>query len=139
MKNRNQEMLKDMSEGKIPPPPIGELIGIRLVDVGNGRVVMEMDATEKHWNPQKTLHGGVICDIADAAMGASFFTTLQENETYTTVDLNAKFLRPVISGKLRASANVVKRGKRLGYMECEVTNEDGDLVAKANSSCIILN
>ncbi|MFX1484298.1 MAG: PaaI family thioesterase [Promethearchaeota archaeon] len=127
-----------MSEGKLPPPPIGELMGIRLVEVGDGRIVMEMDADEKHWNPMKTLHGGVLCDIADAAMGASFLTTLEDDETYTTVDLNIKFLRPVITGRLRATANVVKRGKRLGYMECEVT-KDGELVAKATSSCIILN
>lgn len=128
-----------MGEAGHPMPPIAELIGIRLIGVEEGQIIMEMDASEKHWNPMKTLHGGVICDIADAAMGAAFFTTLNDGEDYTTVDLNVKFLRPFVKGKLRATAHVVKRGRRLGYMECEVTNDDGDLVAKVTSSCIILN
>jgi uncharacterized protein (TIGR00369 family) len=139
MTNKHQELLRAMGEGKLPAPPIAELIGFKLIEVGNGRIVMEMNASEKHWNPMKTLHGGVICDITDAAMGTSFYTTLEDNESYTTVDLNIKFLRQVITGKLTASAKVVKRGRRLGYMECEVTNEDGELVAKATSSCLVLN
>jgi len=98
-----------------------------------------MDIDEKYYNPMGILHGGVMCDLADAAMGTSFFTTLQENESYKTVDLRISFLQPVKEGKLQALAKIVKRGKRLGYMECEILNEEGELVAKASSTCIILN
>ena len=138
MTMKNQDILRAMIDGSMRVPPVAELIGIRVADVGDGRVVMEMDTEEKHWNPMKTVQGGIICTIADGALGYSFFTTLEENETYTTVDLNIKFLKPVTKGRVTASAHVVKRGKRLGYMECEVANEKGELVAKATSTCLII-
>jgi uncharacterized protein (TIGR00369 family) len=136
--NKNQELLQAMIDGKLPVPPIADLIGIRLTNIGEGAVTMEMDASKKHWNPMKTLHGGVLCDIADAAMGTSFFTTLDEGERYTTVDLSVKFLSSVVEGKIIAHAYVVRRGRHLGYMECELRDADGALVAKANSSCMII-
>jgi len=135
--NKNQQILQAAMEGKVPLPPIAELIGIRLTNFGDGSVTMEMEASKKHWNPMKTLHGGVLCDIADAAMGTAFFTTLGDGESYTTVDLDIRFISPVIEGKVTADAHVVKRGHLLGYMECELRDAKGELVAKANSNCIV--
>ncbi|MFW9904173.1 MAG: PaaI family thioesterase [Candidatus Thorarchaeota archaeon] len=137
--NRNQQIIEDMITGKIPPPPIAELLKFKILDYCDGCTTLEMEIDEKYYNPMGTLHGGVMCDLADAAMGTSFFTTLQENESYTTVDLRINFLRPVKEGKIQAVAKIIKRGKRLGYLECEILNEEGDLVAKASSTCIILN
>jgi len=134
--NKHQQTLQAVMEGKLPLPPIAELIGIRLTGFEDGSVSMEMEASKKHWNPMKTLHGGVLCDIADAAMGTAFFTTLADGESYTTVDLSIKFLSPVIEGKVTAQAHVVKRGHHLGYMECELRDAKGELIAKANSTCI---
>ena len=136
--NKNMEIIQDMLDGKIPIPPIGRLLGIRLVDYCEGCTTLEIDVDERLYNPMGTLHGGVYCDIADAAMGISFFTTLDDDETYTTVDLNMTFLKPVLEGKLLASSKIIKRGRRLGYMECDITNEEGVLVGKANSTCIVL-
>ena len=127
-----------MIEGKIPYPPIAKLLGFKVTDFCDGCTTIEMDATEKYWNPMSTLHGGVFCDLADAAMGFSFFTTLDEDETFTTVDLRINYLKPVKTGRLIASSKIIKRGKRLGYMECEVKNAEGRLVAKASSTCIIM-
>lgn len=126
-------------EGKLPLPPIADLIGIRLTGFEDGSASMEMEAGKKHWNPMKTVHGGILCDISDAAMGAAFLTTLADGENYTTVDLSIKFLKPVIEGRIIAQANVVKRGKRLGYLECELRDAQGELIAKANSTCIVTN
>jgi uncharacterized protein (TIGR00369 family) len=99
---------------------------------------MEMDADDRHWNPMGTLHGGVICDIADAAMGMAFATTLDDGQSFTTVEFKVNFLRPVIKAHLVATAKVISRGKTLGLVECEVVNSEGKLVAKAASTCIVL-
>jgi uncharacterized protein (TIGR00369 family) len=136
--NKNQEILRAVMEGKLPLPPIADLIGIRLTSFEDGSATMEMEAGKKHWNPMKTVHGGILCDIADAAMGAAFLTTLADGENYTTVDLSIKFLKPVIEGRITAQANVVKRGKRLGYIECELRDTQGELIAKADSTCIVI-
>ena len=85
-----------------------------------------------------TLHGGILCDIADAAMGIAFATTLRPDDTFTTVELKIKFFRPVWEAQLRAEGKVVRRGSILGYIECEITDEQGRLVAKASSTCMVL-
>ena len=135
--NVYQRYLEDMIHGKVSPPPIAQLLGFQVTNFCDGCTTIEMDITEKYWNPMRTLHGGVYCDLADAAMGFSFLTTLNEDELFTTVDLRINYLRSVTTGKLIASSKIIKRGKRLGYMECEIVDEKGELVAKASSTCII--
>ena len=58
--------------GEAPPPPIAQLIGFRLTAIKPGEAIIEFDAGEAHANPMGTLHGGVLCDVADAAMGYGF-------------------------------------------------------------------
>ena len=100
--------------------------------------MIELEAGERHHNPMGTVHGGVICDIADAAMGMAYASTLGEGETFTTVELKINFLKQVREGKLRAEGRVVNGGRTLGLVECDVTDEDGRLVARASSTCMTL-
>jgi len=124
--------------GEIPPPPIATLIGFTLTSIEPGQAVIEFEATERHANPMGTLHGGVLCDIADAAMGMAYASTLEEGETFTTLELKINFLKPVRIGKLRAVGRVVKRGRTVGLVECDVTDEKQSLVARATSTCMTL-
>lgn len=109
-----------------------------LKEIEPGRAVFQMEADERHHNPMGTLHGGVYCDLADAAMGYAYAATLTEGESFTTVELKINFLRAVRKATLTAEAKVVKAGSTLGYVECEVKDEQGRLVAKAASTCIKL-
>src|SRR6185503_17384891 len=111
--------------------PIGELIGFRVDEIAAGRAVASLRSGPQHANPMGTLHGGVLCDLADAAMGMAFVSTLAFDESFTTMALSINFFRPVWQTRLRAEAHVVNRGKNVGYVECEVTDEDGKHVAKA--------
>ena len=119
-------------------PPIAELIGFVVEEVGDGRAVGSLQAGPQHANPMGTLHGGVLCDIADAAMGMAFASTLAPEESFTTTALSINFFRPVWQSRLRAEARVINRGKTVGYLECEVTDQNGKRVAKANSTCFVL-
>lgn len=132
------ERLQMMVRGDIPPPPIARLLGFRLTSAAPGRVLIEFDAGPQHQNPMGTLHGGVFCDIADAAMGMAYASTLADGETFTTVELKVNFLAPVWSGRLLADGRVVKRGRTLGLVECDVTDDSGRLVARASSTCMTL-
>ena len=84
-----------------------------------------------------TMHGGVLCDLADAAMGMAFASTLEPSESFTTTSLSINFFRPVWQARLRAEAHVVSRGKNLGYVECDVSDQNGKQVAKASCSCFV--
>jgi uncharacterized protein (TIGR00369 family) len=132
------ENARKMIGGDIPPPPIARLVGFRLVAVEGGRATFELDADERHHNPMGTLHGGILCDIADIAMGLAYATTLEDGETFTTLELKINFLRPVKSARLTAEGRVVQRGKTVGVAECSVSDERGRLIAKATSTCLTL-
>jgi uncharacterized protein (TIGR00369 family) len=119
-------------------PPIAELIGFDVEEISDGRAVGCLHSGPQHANPMGTLHGGVLCDVADAAMGMAFASTLAPGESFTTMALGINFFRPVWQARLRAEARVVNRGKNVGYVECEVTDQDGKQVAKANSTCFVL-
>ena len=132
------ERAKKWISGELPPPPIAQLIGFCPIAFDNGEVVLEFDAAEKHTNPMGTLHGGVLCDVADLAMGMAFAATLEDDESFTTLELKINFLRPVFKEKLLAYGRVVKRGKSVGMVECDLKNSAGALVAKVSSTCMVL-
>ena len=118
--------------------PIGELLGFSVEEIADGRAVGVLQAGPQHANPMGTLHGGVLCDLADAAMGMAFVSTLAPDESFTTMGLNINYFRPVWNARLRAEARVVNRSKNVGYVECDVTDDKGKLIAKANSTCTVL-
>src|SRR5271169_5506149 len=132
------ELAQKMQRGEAPPPPIGRLLGFALKVIEPGRAVFEMEADERHHNPMGTLHGGVYCDLADAAMGYAYGATLGEGETFTTIELKINFLRAVRKATLTAEAKVVRAGSTVGYVECDVKDEAGRLVARAASTCMKL-
>ena len=68
----SNENASPKSESKLPRVPIGELIGFRMLDADNGHAVATMQTGPHHANPMGSLHGGVLCDISDAAMGYAF-------------------------------------------------------------------
>jgi uncharacterized protein (TIGR00369 family) len=132
------DQIKRWVRGEAPPPPIAQLIGFRLVTVEPGETIVEFEAGESHANPMGTLHGGVLCDVADAAMGIAFASTLDEGESFTTLELKINFFKPIWKAKLKAAGRVVKRGRVIGMAECDVTDEGGSLVARASSTCMVL-
>lgn len=85
-----------------------------------------------------TLHGGVLCDIADIAMGVAYSSNLDEGESFTTLELKINFLKPVWKARLTAVGRVVKQGRTVGLVECDITDERGSLVAHATSTCMTL-
>jgi uncharacterized protein (TIGR00369 family) len=133
------DLARPMIAGEVPPPPIAHTIGFTMTAIGEGTARFEMDALpERHANPMGTLHGGVLCDLADGAMGMAFASTLAQGESFTTLELKINYLKPVWRTHLVASARVVKRGRDVGLTECDVVDEQGALVARAASTCMVL-
>ncbi len=118
--------------------PVAKLIGFEARQIAGGQAVVVLEAGSQHANPMGTLHGGILCDMADAAMGMAFASTLAPEETFTTLELRINFFRPFWTGLLRAEANVVHRGATLGFIECAITDERKRMIAKASSSCMAL-
>jgi uncharacterized protein (TIGR00369 family) len=85
-----------------------------------------------------TLHGGILCDVGDAAMGTAVASTLAPGESFTTLELDAKYLKPVWEADLTARGEVLKRNRRTALVECRVTDDEDSLVAKLESVCLVL-
>jgi uncharacterized protein (TIGR00369 family) len=128
-----------MIRGEVEPPPVSKLIGFRMIEAGEGRIVMELAIREEHTSPPGSAHGGVLVDVADAAMGCAYGTLLDTEETWTTVELKVNYLRPAWAGDtVRAEGRVVHAGRTLSLTECDVTNQDGKLLARLSSTLMRL-
>jgi uncharacterized protein (TIGR00369 family) len=133
-----RDHLDAMLRGEVPPPPVAQLLGIRLVSVDDGEAVFAMDVRPEHANPMGTLQGGVICALADAAMGMAYATRLEQGESFTTLELKTNYLRAVTEGTLTATGRVIHGGRTVGLTDCEVVDELGRRVAHATSTCMTL-
>jgi uncharacterized protein (TIGR00369 family) len=124
----------------IPPAPIAELVGFDLVELGEGRASFELDPGERHYNPLGTVHGGIAATLLDSAMGVAVHTTLDEGQTYTTLELNVHYVGAMTqdTGPVVATGSVIHRGGRVATAEARLTDADGRLLAHGTSTCLIL-
>jgi uncharacterized protein (TIGR00369 family) len=123
----------------IYPPAIAKTLGFRLIEVGPGTATMELMAdTEIHANPMGTIHGGVLCDIADAAIGTAHVTSLKEDESFTSIDLQINFFRPAWNCRIRAVAKPVNVGRQISRYVCDILRDDNKLIAQVTSTVMTL-
>jgi uncharacterized protein (TIGR00369 family) len=132
------ELLQRIVSGEVPGAPVGDLIGMRMVAAEKGQVTFELDAGPQHSSPPGTLHGGILCDLADGAMGCACLSLLAEGESFATVELKINFLKPVWSGRVTAVGEVVKAGRTLTVCACRITDEGGSLVGYTTSTQMTL-
>ena len=111
-------------------------LGARIAEAEPGRVVVEIDAGPQHRQGAGVVQGGVITQIADAAMGMSLGTLQEDGLWNTTIELKINFIRPVISGRLRAVGRVVEMRQTLMFSEADVLDDRDRLVARASSTCL---
>ena len=105
-----------------------DLIGLELLDQGDGRATVAITADDRHLNDHGTVHGGVIATLADTAMGMA---VASDGQSPVTVEMKVTYVHPGEAGPLQAAALVRKRGKRVTIVEAEVTDGEGELVALA--------
>jgi uncharacterized protein (TIGR00369 family) len=134
------EFLRAMRDGKLPPPPIAELLGFRLVEVEPGRAVFEVQPGERQYNPIGVVHGGLAMTLLDSAMGCSVQTQMPAGGGYTTLEAKTNLVRAITAetGLLRAIGKVLHVGKRIATAEARLEDKGGKLYAHATTTCIVL-
>lgn len=113
-----------------------ETLGARIAEAEPGRVVVELNAGARHRHGGGVVQGGVITQIADAAMGMSLATLQDDSFWNTTIELKINFLRPFSEGRLRAVGRVIEMRQTLLFSEADVLDDGGRLVARASSTCM---
>lgn len=132
--------LEAVRDGRLPPPPIAELIGFRLAEVDDGRVVFTSTPGEEHYNPIGAVHGGFAATLLDSAMGCAIATALPRCVTYTTLELKVNFIRALTkdTGPVRAEGTIIHFGRTTATAEGRIIDAQGRLFAHATTTCLII-
>jgi uncharacterized protein (TIGR00369 family) len=133
------DYLQSMIDGKIPPPPIASHINLEMIDATPGVVQMAATPDESHYNPIGSVHGGFVATLLDSVCGCAVQSTLPVGQAYTSLDLNVSFLRGITSdtGRVVAEGRVTKPGSRAAFVEADVRDASGRLLATATSTCLV--
>jgi len=135
------EYMSAIVSGEVPPPPIAVTMRLRPVELAEGRVVFEGEPGEEHYNPIGVVHGGYAATLLDSALGCAVHTTLPAGLGYTSLGLEAKFVRPITrdTGRVLCEATVLYKGRKQATAEARLTAADsGKLLAHGQATCMIL-
>jgi uncharacterized protein (TIGR00369 family) len=134
-----RKKLKTSLENQEGLPPIMKTLGMKLLEANEGKAVLSMKVDSEFHNPMGTLHGGIMTDLADAAMGVALMSTLGDDESFTTLELKMNFLRPVYEGEITAEAKVVHRGRTIALVESVIKSGEGKEVARGIATQMVLH
>jgi uncharacterized protein (TIGR00369 family) len=134
------EFLQRIIDGRLPPPPIAELLGMRLVSVGHGEALFACEPDEAVYNPIGMVHGGWLCTLLDSAAGCAIHSTLPAGAGYSSVEIKVSFLRPIRAdaGVIEVTGRLLRVGRRMGFAEAHARNSGGELVGHGTTSALIL-
>lgn len=134
------ELMQLMAKGEIPPPPIANTLGFRLVEAERGHALFECEPAEYHYNPIGVAHAGLAMTLMDSAMGLAFVTTLDEPVAWTTLEVKSNFTRAltVETGVVRCSGSVIHAGRRVATTEARIEDPQGRLCAHGTSTILVL-
>lgn len=121
------------------PTAISQLLGIELVAIAERQATRRIEANPAlHSNQQGTVHGGLLCELADAAIGTAHSTIIQPDQSFTSIDLKATFLRPAWAGTLTATASAIHSGRTISHYSCDIVRDDGKTIATVTSAVMTL-
>jgi acyl-CoA thioesterase len=118
--------------------PYAKLLGLELGEVRRGQATIQLTVRNDLKQYQGVVHGGAVASLIDTAAAFAVVTELEAGERVTTTDLTVHYLRPVSSGRLSATARIVRAGRRLFVLSVDVTNDQQALLATAVTSYIKL-
>jgi uncharacterized protein (TIGR00369 family) len=134
------EVMQMMAAGELPPPPIAETLGFRLVEASTGHAVFECEPAEFHYNPIGIVHAGLALTLMDSAMGLAFVTTIEAGVAWTTLELKANFTRVLTAdtGVVRCIGSVIHPGRKVTTTEARIEDTEGRLYAHGTSTILVL-
>jgi uncharacterized protein (TIGR00369 family) len=135
------ELMQMMASGELPPPPIANTLGFRLVEATRGHAVFECEPAEYHYNPIGIVHAGLAMTLMDSAMGLAFVTTLDEPAGWTTLEVKANFTRALTAetGLVRCTGSIIHPGRRVATTESRIEDSAGRLCAHGTSTILVLS
>jgi uncharacterized protein (TIGR00369 family) len=134
------DLLSALISGDLPRPPIYHLTGLRLTEAGEGTATVELPCSKWLSTSAGTIQGGFTAMLAESAMGAAAFSTVEAGTAIASLDLKVNYLRPVFPDgePIVAKARLIHRGRTLAIVAVEITNAEGKQVALATGTSMYL-
>src|SRR4051794_7550311 len=127
--------VREVRDGRRPGDPLMEHLGIHVTAAEPGRVAMEVVPTAEHLNLGGIVHGGLLSTLMDSATGFALHTTLAPGETPPHLSASYRFIGMARQGVLlRATAEVLKAGNRIGHVRVDVRDAADRLVATGETT-----
>jgi uncharacterized protein (TIGR00369 family) len=136
-----REILQAIVDGRLPQPPICETLSFWIVEVGDGFAAFEGEPGAHLLNPMGGVHGGWALTLIDSAGGCAGLSLLPAGAGYATIETKGNFARPITkdTGRVRAEARVVARGRQVISAEAKVLSMDGKVLAHGTSTLLVLS
>jgi uncharacterized protein (TIGR00369 family) len=133
------ELMRAIVAGELPEPPMASTLGLRLVEVDDGRAVFVGTPAEYHYNPIGTVHAGFALTMLDSAMGCALVTTLAAGVAWTTLEVKANFTRALRAdtGPVRCTGAVLHAGRTVATAEARIEDGGGRLCAHGTSTILL--
>jgi uncharacterized protein (TIGR00369 family) len=133
------DLLQGIVSGRLPAPPIAQLLGFDLTEVEKGRAVFEGAPALPHYNPLGSVHGGYAATLLDSCMACAVHSTLPKGVGYTTLEFKISFIRAltVDTGRVRAEGKAISGGRRVATAEGRLIDARGRLLAHATTTCLV--
>ncbi len=120
-----------------PEFPLRSFLGMDI-ERGEGTGSVSVETGPAHVNPNGVVHGAVTFAMMDTAMGAAVSSLLADGQQCATVEIQTRYHRPVRSGRIRSTAEVVTAGRRLMHVEARTFDDEDRLVASATSTYAVV-
>ena len=105
--------------------------GFVLAKAEPGRVLLRMHVDERHMQVHGVVHGGIVAALADTAGGLATYMALPRGRRVATIEMKINYLESIEGGSVEAEARVVRIGRHIAVVDCDVRDENRRLVAKA--------
>ena len=125
---------------RLTPPATAKLFGTELVAENSSEGVIEFafHPNKTMLNPRGMVQGGIIAAMLDDTMAPALISLTGGKLLPASIDLNVSFIRPVKPGRVVGKGRVVNRGRTVVFLEAELFDTEGRLLARATSSAVPL-
>lgn len=133
------ELLTCIMQGRLPAPPIQQILDFRLVKVDRGSAVFAGIPRYDFYNPLDSIHGGYTAALLDSCMSCAVHSTLEVGYSYATLEVKINYVRAILAdtGEVRAEGKVLNSGKRIASAEGRLVDAAGKLYAHGTTTCLI--
>jgi len=133
------EYMRKMMNGELPPSGMVQLLGLKLVEVSEGRAVFTVQPDESHYNGLGIAHGGLAATLLDSALGCAINATMPPGKIFTTLEMKINYVRPITRerGELRCEANMIHAGGRVATAEGRIVDREGKIYAHGTATCML--